>query len=98
VGGGLVVAILMAGIVLGMNANAEKKAANRPHNIALIKSIVAAFDCSCGECKKTLKDCECPTAEETNRYISKLVGKEKYSRKEIASKVNQRYGYLKSNS
>ena len=97
-GGGLVVAILTACIVSGMNANAEKKAVDRPHNIAHIKSIVAAFDCSCGDCEKTLKDCECPTAEETNRYISKLVGKEKYSRKEIVSMVNQRYGYLKSNS
>jgi hypothetical protein len=46
------------------------------------------------KCEKTLGNCDCPTAKEIYAYISKAVGKEKYSRKEIIEMVNQRYGHL----
>jgi hypothetical protein len=88
------VAILIAAIAWAVNKN-NQNAVNRAHDIAQIEGIVFEFDCSCGQCDKTLKNCDCPTAKETHRYLSKAVGKEKYSRKEIIDMVNQRYGYLR---
>lgn len=73
----------------------RRQAINTAHNTALIANIVSAFDCSCGQCDKTLESCDCPTAVQTNEYISKAVGKGTYSRKEVIEMVNRRYGHLR---
>ncbi len=88
----VVVAFLITAMVSGMSTNKEKSV-NRAHNLALIGGIVSEFDCSCGQCEKTLKNCDCPTARETQNYISKAVDKGKYSRKKIIKMVSQRYGH-----
>jgi predicted nucleic acid-binding Zn ribbon protein len=90
-------AALIAVVVSGMSSN-NQKTVNLAHNTAQIGSIVSAFDCSCGQCDKTLANCDCPTAKDTTEYVAKLVGEEKYSRKEVISKVNERYGHLISAS
>lgn len=94
--GGIVItgAILVTVVVLGIGPN-KKESINRAHNTAQISSIVSEFDCSCGQCEKTLSNCDCPTAKETYAYISKAVGKEKYSHKEIIEMVKQRYGHFR---
>ncbi|MBW1698958.1 MAG: cytochrome c-type biogenesis protein CcmH [Deltaproteobacteria bacterium] len=86
-------AVLITIVVSGMISGKEK-AIYSAHNTAQIQSIISAFDCSCGQCDKTLKDCDCPTAKEMNEYIAKAVAREKYSRKEIIRMVNDRYGHL----
>jgi anti-sigma-K factor RskA len=91
------VAALISVVVSGISSN-KQKSVNVAHNNSQIQSVVAAFDCSCGQCEKTLANCDCPTAKDTTEYIAKLVGEEKYSRKEVISKVNERYGHLISNS
>jgi predicted nucleic acid-binding Zn ribbon protein len=90
-------AALITVVVSGMNSN-NQKSVNLAHNTAQIGSVVSAFDCSCGQCDKTLANCDCPTAKDTTEYIAKLVGEEKYSRKQVISKVNERYGHLISDS
>ena len=90
-------AALITVVVSGMSSN-NQKSVNLAHNTAQIGSVVSAFDCSCGQCDKTLANCDCPTAKDTTEYIAKLVGEEKYSRKEVISKVNERYGHLISDS
>jgi predicted nucleic acid-binding Zn ribbon protein len=90
-------AALITVVVSGMSSN-NQKSVNLAHNTAQIGSIVSAFDCSCGQCDKTLANCDCPTAKDTTEYVAQLVGEEKYSRKEIISKVNERYGHLISDS
>jgi hypothetical protein len=87
------VAVLITVVVAGMNSN-KQKAVDRTYNSPQIASIVSAFDCSCGNCDKTLADCDCPTAKETNEYISERVAKNKYSRREIIEMVNNKYGHL----
>jgi predicted nucleic acid-binding Zn ribbon protein len=91
------VVALITVVVAGKRSN-EQKAVNVAHNTAQIGSIVSAFDCSCGQCDKTLANCDCPTAKDTIGYIGKLVGGGKYSRKEVVSMVNERYGHLISGS
>lgn len=93
----VVVAALIAFVVSGISSN-KQKSVNLAHNDVQIRSIVAAFDCSCGQCDRTLANCDCPTAKDTKNYISRLIDNEKYSRKEIVQRVNKRYGHLRSNS
>jgi cytochrome c-type biogenesis protein CcmH/NrfF len=88
---------LISVVVSGISSN-KQKAVNVAHNNSQIQSVVSAFDCSCGQCDKTLANCDCPTAKDTTEYIAKLVGAEKYSPKEVISKVNERYGHLISDS
>jgi predicted amidophosphoribosyltransferase len=92
-----VLALVITIIVSGMTLN-EQKPVNFGRNNAQIASIAAEFDCSCGNCDKTLQNCDCPTAKETFEYINKQLNKEQYSRLEIIKKVNDRYGYLKNKS
>jgi predicted nucleic acid-binding Zn ribbon protein len=87
------IAALITVVVSGMSSN-KQKSVNLAHNTAQIAGIVSAFDCSCGQCDKTLANCDCPTAQDTTGYISKLVGAEKYTRKEVVTMVNERYGHL----
>lgn len=86
-------AFLISIVVFNLKSN-EKKSVNRAHNTSQIASIASEFDCSCGSCDKVLRDCDCPTAQDTLAYISQKVGKEKYSRLEIIKMVNERFGYL----
>ena len=89
----IAVAVLITVVVAGMNSN-KRKVVNRTYKSSQIAGIVSAFDCSCGNCDKTLANCDCPTAKETNKYISKRVAKNKYSRREIIEMVNNKYGHL----
>ncbi len=93
----VVVAALITVVIAGKRSN-QHKAVNVAHNNAQIQSIVSAFDCSCGQCDLALDNCDCPTAKDTIEYISTLVGDGKYSRKEVLNMVNERYGFLKSDS
>lgn len=90
-----IAAILITVVVFGMDSY-KQRAVNRAHNASQIASIIGAFNCSCGQCDKTLRACDCPTAIETQSYISKLVKGENFSRKEIIERVNERYGHLRS--
>ncbi|MBW1999682.1 MAG: cytochrome c-type biogenesis protein CcmH, partial [Deltaproteobacteria bacterium] len=85
------VAILVVVIFSGISKNKEKRI-YAAHNTAQIASIVSEFDCSCGQCDKTLATCDCPTAKDTYAYISDLVNRGKFSRKEVLQMVNRRYG------
>ncbi|MBW2000678.1 MAG: hypothetical protein JRJ29_22295, partial [Deltaproteobacteria bacterium] len=38
--------------------------------------------------------CDCPTAKDTYAYISDLVNRGKFSRKEVLQMVNRRYGHF----
>ena len=96
-GAAVVVAILITVVVSGMDSN-KQKAVNRAHNAAQIANIASAFDCPCGQCDKTLKECSCPTARQTYSYISKAVDKGKYSRKKIIKMMSQRYGHSRRDS
>lgn len=93
----VVVAALIAFVVSGISSN-KQKSVNLSHNNAQIRSIVAAFDCSCGQCDRTLANCDCPTANDTKKYISRLIDNGKYSRKEVIQIVKKRYGHLRSGS
>jgi hypothetical protein len=86
-------AFVVTVVVSGMGTNAQKDV-NRAYNTAQIASVAIEFDCSCGNCDKTLPNCDCPTAKDTYAYITKKVEKAKYSRLEVIRMVNDRYGHL----
>jgi hypothetical protein len=90
-------AFLITVVVSGMSAN-EQKSVKRSHKTAQITNIAAKFDCSCGQCDKTLKNCDCPTAKDTFAYIGQQLEKDIYSRLEIIRMVDDRFGFLKNKS
>lgn len=92
----LVVAFIGGFVVAGMSGNKQSRPSdvNRAHDGALIASVVAEFDCSCGTCDKTLQNCDCPTAKDTYAYITRQIEKETYSRLEVIRMVNERYGHI----
>ncbi len=95
IGGGALLGVLVTFFVVSGMRDRGRQAVSASHNTALIANIVSAFDCSCGQCEKTLESCDCPTAVQTNEYIAQVVDKGRYSRKEIIQMVNKRYGYLR---
>lgn len=84
-----IITFTIAGINTGKQKNVDVA-----HNNVLIRDIVDVFDCSCGSCNKKLIDCDCPTAQDTNKFIENTVADGRYSRKEIIEKVAERYGHL----
>jgi hypothetical protein len=63
------------------------------------KGISSAFMCDCGRCMyMRLDDCFCPDAEAAKMYIRQLLARDKYSREEILSKVDSRYGGLRADA
>jgi cytochrome c-type biogenesis protein CcmH/NrfF len=93
----IVIALVITVMVSGMGTNGQRNV-NHAHNTAQIASVAAEFDCSCGNCDKTLQNCDCPTARDTFAYITQEVEKAKYSRLEVIRMVNDRYGHLINNS
>jgi hypothetical protein len=94
-GTAVVSAFVIAIIVSGTTSN-EKKSLTFYRNNDQIAGIAAEFDCSCGDCDKTLQNCECPTARETFEFIAGQINKDQYSRLEIIKIVDDRYGHLKN--
>ena len=92
----LVVAFIGGFVVAGMGGNKQNRRTdiNQSHDNALIASVAAEFDCSCGTCDKTLQNCDCPTAKDTYAYIAQQIEKETYSRLEVIRMVNERYGHI----
>jgi predicted nucleic acid-binding Zn ribbon protein len=92
----LVVAFIGGFVAAGLSGNKQnvQSDVNRAHDTALVASVAAEFDCSCGNCDKKLQNCDCPTAKDTYFYITQQIDKETYSRLEVIRMVNDRYGHL----
>lgn len=90
----VLVAAFTAGFIVAGMSGKEQPEVNRAHNTALIAAVASEFDCSCGNCDKTLQNCDCPTAKDTFAYISQKIRNGAYSRLEVIKMVNDRYGYL----
>lgn len=88
-----IAAALIALVVSGGNWGKEKPVYSA-RNTAEIQSVVSVFGCSCGQCDKTLAECDCPTAREMRDYIAKAVVEGNHTRKEIIQMENDRYGHL----
>lgn len=87
--------LIIGGVIFSGVKRKKERKIYAAHNTGQIVSIVSQFDCSCGRCDKTLAECDCPTAKDTQAYIRELVNQGKYSRKEILQMVNKKYGYYK---
>lgn len=90
----MVALVAVATAVVFARTSNRSSEVSRIFNSPEVISIAAAFNCSCGQCDKKLLDCDCPTAKETQKYITEALVKNKYTRRHIIEMVNNRYGHL----